>query len=59
MDNSTEFGQALPYSDTLFDDLSLDMFRIVDQVVEVVDIADEVLPHFGQQPFLLINECID
>ena len=47
------------HSDAPLDDLPLDVLRIVDQLVEFIDIADEILAHAGLQSYLLINECID
>ncbi len=51
--------EAMSYSGTLLDQLSLDLFRIADQFVEIVDIADELLSHAGIQPLLLINQRIN
>ena len=46
-------------SDTLLDDLSLDFFRIVDQFVEIIDIANELLAHARLQSLLLVNQRIN
>ena len=47
-----------PGSNALLDDSSLDIARIIDQLVEVINIADHLFPRAGLQPLLLKNQCV-
>jgi hypothetical protein len=45
-------------SNALLDDFSLDISRIVDQLVKVVYITNNIFPHAGLQAFLLKNQLV-
>jgi hypothetical protein len=51
-------GQELRVSDTLLDQPAFDTFRVIDNPVEVVDVAGDPPACSGRKPLDLIDQCV-